>query len=337
MNTNNFGIYANSGSIWVVSDGTKGMEVQSTGLAERMGLAPKIIRLKPSSLLRHIPELGKSRLYPLPSILAEVVKNDGWPDIVITTGRRMAGLSILLRAKAGGKTRTIHIQDPKLPAHLFDHLIIPSHDKLRADNVILSLGSLSPLTASKISKNAKRLAPEIHNLPRPRIAVMVGGSNRRYNVNEADFIRLGQYLNALAHATNGGLAIIPSRRSHHNAAPIIAAQMGVDLISTPEYFIWDGRSTNPYPGILDIVDAVVVTSDSVNMTCEACSSGKPVYRYDFKEETGRIAFFHQMMEEAGFIKPLEPIDASSFPSEPGPALDETGRIADFLIGRENHK
>ena len=335
MNTNNFGIYANAASIWVVSDGTRGMEVQSIGLAERMGFNPTIFRLKPPSFIRHFPRFAKTGVYPIPAPLASSIKKDGWPDVIITTGRRMAGLSILLRKKSKGRSRTIHIQDPKLSPSLFDHLIIPSHDKLRADNVILSLGSLSPLTSQVISERAKLLPSDITNLPHPRIAVMVGGSNRRYAVNETDFIRLGQYLNALGHATDGSLIIIPSRRSHDEAAPIIAAQMGVDLLTTPDFWVWDGVSENPYPGILDAVDAVVVTADSVNMTCEACSSGKPVYRYDFKQEKGRIALFHRMMEEAGFTNPFEPIDASSFPGSAPPHLDETGRIADCLMGRSS--
>ncbi len=332
MNTNDFGIYAKASSIWVVSDGTKGMEVQSIGLAERMGISPTIIRLTPPKIIRHFPKWGQTGFYPLPAPLAKAAAG-GWPDIIITTGRRMAGLSILLRKKSKGQSKTIHIQDPKLPAQLFDHLIIPSHDALRADNVVLSLGSLNSLTPQKIAENATDLAPEIMALPSPRIAVMVGGSNRRYRVGDADFARLGQYLNALGHATDGGLAIIPSRRSHDDAAPIIAAQMGLDVLTTPAHWIWDGVSKNPYPGILNVVDAVVVTSDSVNMTCEACASGKPVYRYDFKQEKGRIGRFHQLMESAGFTKPLEPINAASFPGTAGPGLDETGRIADFLMGR----
>ncbi len=334
MNTNDFGIYAKATSIWVVSDGTKGMEVQSIGLAERMGISPKIIRLTPPKIIRHFPKLAATGLYPLPSPLANAAAA-GWPDLIITTGRRMAGLSILLRKKSGGVSKTIHIQDPKLPAHLFDHLVIPSHDKLRADNVVLSLGSLSPLTPQKITESAANLSPEILALPYPRIAVMVGGSNRRYKVGEAEFTRLGQYLNALGHATDGGLAIIPSRRSHEEAATLIKGQMGLDLLTTPAHWMWDGISENPYPGILDVVDAVVVTSDSVNMTCEACTSGKPVYRYDFKQEKGRIGYFHHIMESAGFTKPLEPIDAAAFPGNPGPGLDETGRIADFFMGRKD--
>jgi mitochondrial fission protein ELM1 len=334
MNSNDFGIYKNISSIWVVSDGTKGMEVQSLGLAERMGFTPTVIRLKPPSLIRHIPKWGKTGLYPLPDPLAKAAAG-GWPDLIITTGRRMAGLSIFLKTKSNNRSKTIHIQDPKLASTFFDHVIVPSHDRLRGDNVILTLGSLSTITPEKISESAKNLPRKIFSLPKPRIAVMVGGSNRRYPVGEAEFTRLGQYLSALAHATDGGLAIIPSRRSHDKAAPIIAAQIGTGMTKKPEFWIWDGTGNNPYPGILDVVDAIVVTADSVNMTCEACGCGKPVYRYDFKEEKGRIGRFHQIMESAGYSKPLEPIDASSFPGTPGPELDETGRIADLLMGRKD--
>ena len=334
MNTIDFVTFEKARSVWVVSDGTKGMEVQSIGLAERMGFTPTIIRLAPPSLIRHFPKFATTGFYPLPSILAKATL-EGWPDIIITTGRRMAGLSILLRKKSKGRSRTIHIQDPKLPPSLFDVLVVPSHDKLRGANVVLSLGSLGTITPQRIQENAAKLPAEILALPQPRIAVMVGGSNRRYQVGEPEFTRLGAYLNALAHATDGSLVIIPSRRSHAEAAPMIAAEMGRDLLTTPPFWIWDGTSDNPYPGILDAVDAVVVTSDSVNMTCEACSSGKPVYRYDFKQEKGRIGYFHQIMETAGFTKPLEPIDASTFPGQPGPGLDETGRIADLLMGRDD--
>jgi mitochondrial fission protein ELM1 len=334
MNSNDFGIYKNISSIWVVSDGTKGMEVQSIGLAERMGLTPTVIRLKPPSLIRHMPKWGKTGLYPLPEPLTDAAA-EGWPDVIITTGRRMAGLSILLKTKSKNRCKTIHIQDPKLSPALFDHVIVPSHDRLRGDNVILTLGSLSTITPEKITKGAKILPKKVLDLPQPRIAVMVGGSNRRYHVGEAEFAQLSRYLSALAHATDGGLAIIPSRRSHNKAAQIITAQMGAEVTKQPEFWIWDGSGDNPYPGILSVVDAIVVTADSVNMTCEACSSGKPVYRYNFKEERGRIGRFHQMMEDAGFTKPLLPIDASSFPGRPGRGLDETGRIADLLMGRDD--
>ena len=100
---------------WVISDGTKGMEVQSIGLATRMGLDLSVIRLTPPSLLRAMPQLGTLPLMGLPpAVKPHAEKN--WPDVIITTGKRMAGLSILLRRLSKGRSKTIHIQDPKTAA-----------------------------------------------------------------------------------------------------------------------------------------------------------------------------------------------------------------------------
>ena len=320
---------------WVISDGTIGMEVQSFGLATRMGLDLSIIRLSPPSLLRSMPRLGALPLMGLPPAIKPYAEK-GWPDVIITTGKRMAGLSILLRRLSKGRSKTIHIQDPKLPPQLFDVMIVPSHDKCRGDNVLVTTGSLNALTPEKIKQAASDMPELITILPKPLIVFMIGGSNRRYSVGEAELYRLGEYASALAHATESSVAFVPSRRSSELAAQCIRKMMGRGLITTPSYWIWDpDEDDNPYPGILDHAAAVVVTSDSVNMTCEACLSGKPVYRYDFRDEQGRIGLFHRIMDEGNYTRPLEPITASTFPGEAGQYLDETGRIAAILTGRKS--
>lgn len=334
MAQDHFATFAHARTAWVVSDGTKGMEVQSLGLAERMGLETTVLRFPPPLLLRHFPRSAFWPLIPLPAPCRKAWRDGGWPDVILTTGRRMAGLSMLLRRKSGGASRTIHIQDPKLPPTLFDLMIIPSHDRLRGDNVLVTTGSLNTLTEAKISAAAAVLPQEVLDLPRPVIAVMIGGTNRRYAVNEPHLLRLGQVASGLGHATGGSLVFIPSRRSHDMAAACISATIGQDLIEVPAHWIWDGASANPYPGILGHADAVVVTSDSVNMTSEACRNGLPVYRYHFKDETGRIALFHAIMDEGGFTRPLEPFNVMEFPAPRGPGLDETGRIARLLRGRD---
>lgn len=335
-----FGRFKESRTAWVVSDGTKGMEVQSIGLAEAMGLKVDVLRLAPPRLLRHLPRLGRFGMMPIPAECRATIAKNGWPDVIITTGRRMAGLSILLRQKSKGAScasRTIHIQDPRLPLKFFDVLIVPSHDRLRGQNVLVTTGSLHNLTEDKIKAEAANLPLEILNLPRPIIAVMIGGSNRRYSVSEPQFLRLGQVASGLAYATEGSLVLIPSRRSHGMAQDCLRATIGKDLMTPPPHWIWDGEEANPYPGILGHADAIVVTSDSVNMTSEACLSGKPVFRYDFKEEVGRIKLFHQIMAEGGFTRPLEPFNLADFPPPSGAQLDETRRIAEFLKGKSPKK
>ena len=323
-------LFADAKTAWVLTDGTKGMEVQSMGLAQRMELAVTRIEIKPKGIVRNMPRLAG--YMPMPAALKSAAKS-GWPDVIITTGRRMAGLSILARTKSRGKSKTIHIQDSKLPPALFDLVIVPSHDKLRGSNVMVTTGSLNAIDGDAITASAAGLADPVRKLKKPLVAFLVGGSNRRYNVDYHHYVALGEYAAGLGHATDSGLVFIPSRRSLAEAARGI--RKGIENAwGDPEFWIWDGTGANPYPGILDMADIIVVTSDSVNMTCEACFTGKAVYSYDFKPETGRIALFHMIMQEGGYTRSTALLTPYNFMSDTGKTLDETGRIADILTGRK---
>ena len=76
---------------------------------------------------------------------------------------------------------------------------------------------------------------------------------------------------------------------------------------------------NPYPGILATADAVIVTSDSINMVSEAASTGKPVLIAYWRPETGRIAKFHQTMRDNNHTEPL----TRFWPTRPFATLDES--------------
>lgn len=322
--------FADAKTAWVLTDGTKGMEVQSMGLAERMGLDVLRIELTPPSIARHFPRLAP--FMPMPSAIREAARQ-GWPDVIITTGRRMAGLSIMSRYKSGGRSKTIHIQDAKLPPSLFDHVIVPSHDRLRGENVLVTTGSLNALTQETISKASQTVPEPIRRMKKPLIVFLIGGSNRRYRVEMHDYQVLAEYASALGIGTESGLVFIPSRRSLADAARGI--RKGIENSwGDPEYWIWDGSGGNPYPGILDWADVIVVTSDSVNMTSEACFTGKAVYTYDFREETGRIALFHRIMQEGAYTRSTGILNSYNFTVDSGKKLDETGRIARLLTGRK---
>ena len=79
---------------------------------------------------------------------------------------------------------------------------------------------------------------------------------------------------------------------------------------------------NPYPGILAMADAVIVTSDSINMASEAASTGKPVLIAYWRPETGRIAKFHQTMRDNNHTEPL----TRSWPTKPFAPLNESAVI-----------
>ena len=104
-----------------MSDGTIGMLSQSLAVVRAMDIHADDIRLSATPLLRLFPVWPVFRAGSLhqgrePDWLKQAV----YPDLLITTGKRMAGISIGIRRRSRGRTKTIHIQDPKLPARFFD-------------------------------------------------------------------------------------------------------------------------------------------------------------------------------------------------------------------------
>ena len=320
--SNRTALPANIDTIWTISDGTAGMRLQAVALADALTAArhpktgePAGTRAKPSQdfmvtpppLCRYLPRL--SQIWPvstldrmLVSSCPELPVGQEFPEILITCGQRMAGLSIAMRRLArhhGVPTRTIHIQDPRLPAHYFDVLIVPQHDPTRGPNVITCMASLNRFTMPQIADYAARLTPQWTGLPAPCVAVLLGGDNRRYRITDSMATAMAARLSDFARSNKASLALIPSRRTPASVVNILMNQLGDSRVT-----IATADDANPYPGILGVADAVIVTSDSVNMASEAALTGKPLMIAAWQPETGRIAAFHRAMASAGHSAPL---------------------------------
>jgi hypothetical protein len=289
--------------VWTLSDGTAGMENQVVGLAQRIGL-PYVALRAPRRRLP--PGLGPVRLRE-PFV-------PPWPRLLIATGRASVDVALAIRKAADGRTFTVQVQDPRVDPARFDLVVAPLHDGLAGPNVIATLGALHGVTAAALAA----ADPEGVDLPRPRIAVLLGGPNRAYRFRAADAAALGARLAAIAGAAGGSLLVTPSRRT--GAAALAAFRTAI--AGTP-HTVWDGRPPNPYLGLLAAADAVVVTADSVNMTTEAVATGKPVYVAGLPGGSAKFRRFHAAMTERGYTRPL----ADRLESWTHPPLDETGRVA----------
>ena len=126
--------------------------------------------------------------------------------------------------------------------------------------------------------------------------------------------------------TGASLALIPSRRTPANLMTQLTAALG----SLP-YAVMDQAENNPYSGILGIVDAVIVTSDSVNMISEATITGLPVLIAEWQSETGRIGAFHDAMMAAGHIAPMR----DQLPQDGFTPLVEMPAIVKSVLARLN--
>ena len=312
--------------IWVISDGTMGMLSQSLALVQAMEMDFHDVRIFASPIYRLFPQLGAVPFMPISPRRSDRKLGPPWPEIVVSCGKRMAGAALAIKRLSGGKTKLVHIQDPRIdPAH-FDVMIVPTHDDLANagyDHVIASRGSLNRLTHQEIKKEAKLVKRTLRKTAQPITAVMIGGHNRRYKAMPPDFKKLATALRQFAKANNRFLYLIGSRRTPKSG--LVALQEG--LADWPHQ-IWDGAGENPYPGILGLAEEVIVTSDSVNMTCEACFTGLPVYTAYLQKETGRIASFHEQMQSHGHTRIL----GEAF-EKPPVILDQTKAIAEAVKQR----
>jgi uncharacterized protein len=284
--------------VWAVHDGKVGMESQVLGLAEAVGWAFVEKRLDIRAPWSHlVPPLW---FQPLAAVGAGGDRLEPpWPDLLIGCGRNTVAPALAVKRASGGRTFWAHIQDPRFARGRADLLVVPSHDSARGPNVVATLGAVHRVTRARLAEGARRHAALFAALPRPLVAVLIGGDNRVYRLTPQRFSALADQLAALArHGI--GLAITPSRRTGQAAQDLLRAR----LQGLPA-FIWDGSGDNPYFGMLGLADAVIVTADSVNMVSEAAATGKPVHVVPLDGGSAKFERFHRAMEEAGITRPFD--------------------------------
>ncbi len=283
---------------WVMTDGKAGMEVQCVGLAEALGFEPRIKRIQVTKPWRWLP----------PQLVPDPLDTIGpkrdrlappWPEVLIASGRQTVASSMAIRRASGGRTFTVQIQNPVVNPAAFDVVVAPQHDRLTGANVIETIGGLNRVTEARLSAAAAKFGPAFAHLPRPLIVVVLGGNNRAYRFTRAIARRLGEDLAQLCRAEGAGLLVTASRRTDPGTLALLRAALKGCAAE-----IWDGDGENPYLGYLGLADAFVVTGDSVNMVCEAATTGKPVHVVELAGGSAKFARFHRVLRQAGVTRPF---------------------------------
>ncbi len=280
---------------WTLTDGGIGMVNQAVGLAEALGLQPQQKVLTPRFPWKHLaPQFW---LWPLKS--GGDPLTPPWPDLLISCGNKAVAPAIAVRKAGAGHTTAIHIQDPVVSPRHFDLVVAPSHDRLRGDNVIISLGAIGRVNGNRLAAAANAYADRLAHLPRPLVAVLVGGSNACYRFTPAEATALADQLDALGKEYGAGFAITASRRTGTDNVALLWKRL-----NRPGVAFWDGEGENPYFGYLSLADHVVVTADSVNMVTEAAATGKPVHIFDLPGASAKFRRFHEQMRATGITRPM---------------------------------
>lgn len=284
---------------WVLSNGGAGMLNQCVGLAEALGVSWTDKRVAIRQPWMSLPPWA----WPMPLSAPGPGSSDlspPWPDLLIASGRQTVAVAAAIRRASGGRTFTVQIQKPGIAASNFDLVVTPKHDRLEGGNVVSTFGGLNRITPARLEQEAAAFADTVAHLPRPLVAVLVGGSSKAYRMTEASCRDLAAKLRAMAEHDEVGFAVTASRRTGAaNAAILKQALDGLPAVW------WDGEGANPYLGWLGLADAFVVTSDSVNMVSEACATGKPVLVHDLPGGNAKFDRFHRLFREACMTRPFE--------------------------------
>jgi uncharacterized protein len=291
------GLEAPQPIVWAVHDGKVGMASQALGLAEAVGWPHVEKRLSVRAPWRHLmPQLW---VQPLAALAPDGdALTPPWPDAIIACGRNAVAPALAAKRASGGRTLWVQIQDPRFARDAADLLVVPRHDPVRGPNVLTTLGAVHRVTPARLAAEAQRFAATFTALPRPRVAVLIGGDNGTYRFTPG---RFGAFIAALAAlARQGhGLMVTPSRRTGPDAAAALRAQLaGLPAV------IWDGSGDNPYFAMLGLADAVIVTADSVSMVSEAAATGRPVHVVPLDGGSAKFDRFHRAMAEAGITRPF---------------------------------
>jgi mitochondrial fission protein ELM1 len=292
---------ARAAKTWILTDGSVGMEAQGIAVAEAVGLPFSLRRVRVTGTAKLLP--ARLQIYLPPKLLLRAVAaseplQQPWPRLILSIGRRSAPVALALKRLSGAYA--VHIQNPRVPARLFDLIAAPVHDAFEAPNAIATFGAVHRVTAERLAEAGRRFAPRIAHLPHPRVAVLVGGDSQAFSFPPDVAATFGARLARLARDTGGAMLVTPSRRTR----PQSIAALEAALEDVP-HIVWDGSGDNPYLGFLALADAIVVTEDSVNMVTEAAGTGKPIYVQSLPGRSNRLARFHRLMRERGATRPFE--------------------------------
>lgn len=299
----------------VLSEPYAGLQSQAVGLAEAAGLVPALVPLHPRAPWRWM----SARIWPSP--LRAVRLADPGDAVVIGAGGTAAVVGAALRRSG---RPVIQVQHPRIDTGRFDLIVVNRHDGLTGANVVVTRTALHRATPARLTEAAAVWTPRLAHLPRPLVAVLVGGSNGRFRLDAPVATALGGQLAAMMQADRVGLALTPSRRTAEDARAALHR-----AVTPGGGWVWNMTGDNPYFGLLALADAIVVTEDSVSMVSEAVATSAPVLLAGLPGRSRRIRQFTRHLLEDGRIRPFTG-RLDLWPTSP---MDDTQAAADEMRRR----
>lgn len=196
-----------------------------------------------------------------------------WPDIILTVGRSPANVALWVREQSGGHSKLVLVGKPSGYMERFD-LIITSAETLPTPypNVLRINMPLMRVDQAAVEQGARDWKERFAALPRPLVAVMIGGPTNPFVFDASVTRRLVEEAERVI--DEGGTPYFTTSR---RTPPKITDELKQRLPSGALLYDWnDSGAENPYRGLLGLADRFVVTGDSISMMVEVVHLHKPL-------------------------------------------------------------
>lgn len=284
--------------VWGVTDGKAGDVAQVEGLLDRLARPYEMRVVAPRTPWVHLLPFGPIDPREAPGRPGGPLEGP-LPDLAVATGRRAVKYLAALKRATGGRCFTVCLKRPATGVGAADLIWVPAHDRFAGPNVLVTLTSPHRLSPQRLAAARAAPDPRLAALPRPLVAVAIGGPNKDYRFDADDQRRLLDGLDRLV-ASGASLAVTASRRTPPALAEAVAARF-----AAPRHFVWDGTGENPYTAMLALADAVVVTQDSTNMMSEAPATGAPMLLFTPSGRAPKMERLAAALVAEGLARPLD--------------------------------
>jgi mitochondrial fission protein ELM1 len=249
--------------VWLLMGTRTGDNNQLLALAEALGYPFEAKRLT-FNQLRRFPFLRRGLTILDPSSRGLIAPP--WPDLAICVGYGSVPVARFIRQQSGGRTRLVHIGNPRTELDDFDLRITTPQYARRATANLLAL----PLPIGNPARAAQPTRRELDWLEaysRPRWLVAVGGPARHWRLDDE---ALTHAINSLAQENpQGSLIVATSPRTGNGTRRVLDHVVRGERRAVVDEF-------PGFPTLLASSDRIYVTADSVSMLSEAILTGKPV-------------------------------------------------------------
>jgi mitochondrial fission protein ELM1 len=240
-----------------------------------------------SATLRASAKHQRVRL-PAEAVFADSGLAAPWPDLVIACGSAPCIVAQWIKTLSGD--RTLHVQLGRLGARpeAIDLILETAQYGIAPTPNMMAL--TLPIARRDPQRQAEAIRawlPQLADLPRPWLGVLVGGPSSPIPFDAADGSRLLRRVVELRRELGGSALIAYGPRTPLAVQEILELglkQPGETSAgdSAHRVFGWPPVDPNPYPALLAVADRFLVTFDSASMIADACVTGKPVEVFPLK-------------------------------------------------------